>query len=900
MPTCSSFSRKLRLFLGRSWLTLAVFALGLLAGQGLSGAEGLSFLTPKPATEVMTGQPIPLRIALAPKLATQVSSLRYYNGPSLIAEVVAPYRFTWTTAPRGKHLLRAVTTTDQGQELVATVEVAVEDPTTPVDLASQVDASNVTFTTLGVNARDSMPLGNGDISLNAWTYANGDVGLLIGKLDAYSGESNADGVYSLRKIGRVRISLDPPLFKQAADNGTFKQTLVLGDGAIRFTGQGTEMTVWVDRNHSIVRTELQGTTSTVMTVQNDTWRTEDVAGVHRADVIFPGLTDQIAWCYHDPRTDVGFRNIHEKGLVGMAGVEGAGMVPHITTVSFGALIEGPGLRSINAKTLRSEPAATQRADINVLRYSRQREATPERWLSLVQQQVATSRTLPISQAWADHRRWWKGYWDRGYLRITSGMQHEEVTSQFLHLRFMNACQTGPMKELWRVPFNGGTFNVDCLDVDMGKGMGATFKKPELPMTADYRMWGASDRVQNIRHVYWPMLMTGDFELGRAWYLWPTVASKHWQKTVEENTGLKDAFMSVGCSGWEGLNKRFFGQRSEQVASRIVPEGIGDNPRRYTFDAADEYLPYMIDYYELTGDEDFLIHGLVPYAAGLFRFFDQYFTRDAAGKLVIWPCMTSEAYVKFPDNGFVPANPMGGVALLRSQLPRLLALKGHPGISSDLIGLWQRVYDATPEYPRGMRRNGKLGLAPHEPDWDIEQKKSQGHDRSTLYAIWPYRGFMFPAAGTSPADYELATNTLALDDNGSRSWQYGDYCAAILGLADRARKGVLTRINSTEGTSTSGEPGFFRFPSFRYVRSPDWMPNVEGGNVVLSTLNYMLWNWKGDTIYVCPAWPKDWDCEFKFRGPKQTLVQGRVQAGQVFLDRVVPESRRKDIIICAPQ
>jgi alpha-L-fucosidase 2 len=857
---------------------------------GDSDNHSVVFESPASGSTFDVGATIPLKVTGD----IHATSVRYYDGASLIGEVDAPYRFQWNTATRGAHTISAV-----AGDKTNSVNISVNDPTTPVNLANDVDRYNVAFTTLGQNARDSMPLGNGDISLNAWTYDNGDVGLLIGKLDAYSGKPGASGAYSLRKIGRVRISIDPPVFKEAAAKGEFKQTLVLSQGVISMNAPENHLKIWVDKNHPVIHAQLSGERKVILTVQDNPWRTNNVEGVHLADKIFTGLTNQVAWCYYDPRTDIAYRNAHERG-VWEAGMKDADLLPQLTTVCFGALIEGAGFKSIDVTTLRSDPATESRIDIHVLRYSKNKEATPEAWLAMIQKQVDEFRKRDIVQIWKDHREWWRNYWDRGYLRITAGPQHEDVTSQYLQQRFLNACQTGPMKELWRVPFNGGLFNIDF---EQGKGI----KVADIvtnTITPDYRTWGASDRPQNTRHVYWPRLLTGDFDQGRTWYLWPSIVSQDWGKTVEANTSLHDSFISVGCSAWENLSSQRFTKRDDQVAGRILPAGAGkkNGGRSNSLDVADEYLPYMIDYYELTQDDDFLENRLVPYAEGLFRFFDTYFTRDIKGKLVLWPCMSSEVYVKFPENGYIPANPMAGVALIHSQLPRLLAFKGKPGVTPQALALWKKVYDERPDIPVSGRRNGKPGLAPHEPDWDMEQKQTQSVDRASLYAIWPYRAYMFPASGTSVEDYALATNTLALDDNGSSNWKYGDYCAAILGIPERARKGVLTRINVTGQNTNIPSQGYFRFPAFNYSAPnfTDYTPDQEGGNVVLSTLSYMLWNWKGSKIYLCPAWPKDWDCDFKFHGPLNTVVQGHVTCGKVAIDKVIPESHRGNIVVCQPR
>jgi hypothetical protein len=59
---------------------------------------------------------------------------------------------------------------------------------------------------------------------------------------------------------------------------------------------------------------------------------------------------------------------------------------------------------------------------------------------------------------------------------------------------------------------------------------------------------------------------------------------------------------------------------------------------------------------------------------------------------------------------------------------------------------------------------------------------------------------------------------------------------------------------------------------------------------------MLMQTDGHKIYLLPAWPKQWDVEFKLHAPYQTIVQGSIQGGKVENLRVSPESRRKDVII----
>src|ERR1700761_7794330 len=84
-------------------------------------------------------------------------------------------------------------------------------------------ANDVTWNALGTNENNSMPLGNGDVVLNAWTEPDGDLVLLVAKADAWSENGQ------LMKLGRVRVRFTPSLF--AATPG-FTQTLKLESGEI--------------------------------------------------------------------------------------------------------------------------------------------------------------------------------------------------------------------------------------------------------------------------------------------------------------------------------------------------------------------------------------------------------------------------------------------------------------------------------------------------------------------------------------------------------------------------------------------------------------------------------------------------------------------------------------------
>ena len=88
--------------------------------------------------------------------------------------------------------------------------------------------------------------------------------------------------------------------------------------------------------------------------------------------------------------------------------------------------------------------------------------------------------------------------------------------------------------------------------------------------------------------------------------------------------------------------------------------------------------------------------------------------------------------------------------------------------------------------------------------------------------------------------------------------------AYLGLADDARKAIVSRARSHD----RGE----RFPAF-WGPNYDWTPDQDHGGVLMKTLQAMLLQTDGRQIFLLPAWPKEWDVEFKLHAPQQTIVEG---------------------------
>jgi hypothetical protein len=58
---------------------------------------------------------------------------------------------------------------------------------------------------------------------------------------------------------------------------------------------------------------------------------------------------------------------------------------------------------------------------------------------------------------------------------------------------------------------------------------------------------------------------------------------------------------------------------------------------------------------------------------------------------------------------------------------------------------------------------------------------------------------------------------------------------------------------------------------------------------------MLMQTAGDSIYILPAWPDDWDVQFKLHAPLNTTVEGEWKGGKMVRLKVSPESRKNGVM-----
>jgi alpha-L-fucosidase 2 len=710
-----------------------------------------------------------------------------------------------------------------------------------------MDHSNVVWDTPSKDSSGSMPLGNGDIGLNVWVEENGDLVFYIGKTDAWNENAR------LLKLGRVRIKC----FTRPVP---FSQTLVLGNGTIEILVGKITLKVWVDAHRPVIRVEAEGKEPFDLEVGLEIWRTKDrdLTGleadsaygladgpepiIETPDTIVPAGNHQILWYHRNPKS-AWETSVKHQGLPEWIPIA-KDPILHRT---FGAAIQGPGLANKNPTTLKS--TQTKHKFLVSIYPLTCQGVTAKEWQDKLDRQISDIEKTELEQARRSHEKWWSNFWNRSWIRVTGDKDAEIATRGYILQRFINACGG---RGGYPIKFNGSIFTVDA-------------REPEKSFDADYRAWGGPYWFQNTRLPYWPMPASGDFDLMRPLFKMFLDALPFAEFRTPRYFGHPGAFFPETMEFWGTYaNSNYGWDREGKPISFCKNTYI-----RYYWTGGLELVALMLDYYDFTQDRQFAQEILLPLARPIIQFFDRHFPRDEQGKLLFKPAMSLETWQEV-------VNPLPEIAGLKFVLEKLLLLPEEMAKTSIRTD-WQRILSELPELPT-HEEDGKTILAPAEkllgPKMNCENPE--------LYAIFPYRLF-----GIGKPDLEMARRTFDLrKERHNAGWQQHPIQAALLGLADEAKKLTVERF-------ATKHPGS-RFDTF-WGPNFDWIPDQDHGCVALMALQTMVMQTEGDKIYLLPAWPEEWNVEFKLHAPKNTTVEGIYERKKWKKLEIQPRKREKDIV-----
>lgn len=751
------------------------------------------------------------------------------------------------------------------------------DSTTP-----QINDYNIIWDSPSKDQSGSMPVGNGDIGLNVWVEENGDVCFYIGKTDTWGDNAR------LLKVGKVRVKCEPAILFPGAE---FKQELDLKTGTVlissagKYKGKQTNFNiqVWIDANHPVIHINNQSDTPLTMSANIELWRTEPYSlpeitvsdlesdqtvkpsrlhapVIVEPDNIIKGSSDYIGWYHHNIKS-AGFDMTNK--LQGLSEYFTSDPILHRT---FGAIITGTEARRIDDSTLQTASAKTSHLNVYLLT---KHPSQPDEWLKGIEALADKTEAISFNKRQKAHIKWWNEFWDRSWIYATeadtSKLSKADndafiVSRAYTLQRFIDACAG---RGQYPIKFNGSLFTVYPTSLPPGRKI--------TPGGADYRKHGPGYWWQNTRLPYISMCASGDFDLMQPLFnMYAGEVFELCKFRTRKYFGFDGAFFPECTYFWGSNFTVTYGWTPYEDREDKLQESKW---HKWEWVSGLELVFMMLNNYDYTQDKDFLNDKIIPVANEVIKFFDNFYKTNESGKMVMYPSMACETW-------WDCTNPMPELAGLHGVTKRLLALPTDLTSKKDRE-FWSTIRSKLPAIPLRDTPSGKA-LAPAER-FEIKHNS----ESPELYAVFPFRLF-----GVGKDNLDWGKNALEhrwISKYTSSGWTQDDIFMTYLGLAEQAKEHIVTRSNTYDTGS--------RFPAF-WGPNHDWIPDQDHGGVMMKAFQSMLVQADpySKKIYITPAWPKEWNADFKLHAPYNTIIEGSVKNGKIESLKVTPSSRKEDVII----
>lgn len=762
-----------------------------------------------------------------------------------------------------------------------------------------LDQYNVIWATQSKNSGESMPVSGGDIGLNVWVE-NDEMLLYIGRA-GYRDENGA-----LLKAGRVRIRLSPNPFPGA----DFKQELRLSEGcvvvsAIQPDGGVVRIEVWIEVHRPVVHLDIHSDVPITAEAAYESWRFKDIAlpddpskhdrrGMCMNFDAYPGevylykdvirADEKLARFYHrvDNSRDCFDFQVRQQDLEAVR----EQLVNPLENLIWGGAIAGDNMSP--AGEVRGEYAGTP---FRGWQYISERPATAHRvrvclhieqtddtdaWDATLQKLIDLT-TDDDEIAWERNRKWWSEFWGRSHLVINSGRGEEDpgwrIGRNYQLFRYMLA---GNINGREPTIFNGGLFTFDPLYVNGKEGPG---------YTPDHRQWGALFTAQNQRMLVWPMLKTGDFDIAQTGFTYnlnglanaTARVRRYWNHdgcAFEEQSSL---------SGMPAASQYGFVEGGRRARPRDTELGVQVNHAGgLIYEGQLEYAWLMLEYCRFA-EED--VDPFLDFIEQAVIFYDEHYRfrcsqrtgkeLDDNGMLAIYPANTLEHH-------WHARNPTSVIAGLRRILGELSTLPDS-SVPANKKARWQGILETIPEMPAGSRKEyGGTYLKP------AENFEHESWHCPEMYPLFPYQ-----LIGIGQGDLGLMERTSIATGPERReyiTWKQANIHAPRLGDIDLAKELNTKKMDN----------GPYRFPAF-WPHDVDWAPDHNWGGSGMIGIQEMVMQTHAlpgerGKIRILPAWPEEWDVDFKLHAPCLTVVVAKYASGKLERLSVIPKDRQMDVVI----
>jgi hypothetical protein len=654
----------------------------------------------------------------------------------------------------------------------------------------------------------------------------------------------------LLKVGRIRTHFSPNPF---ASGLPLSQTLNYYNGEMDITaGQsGSQVTlrIYVDANQPVIRIAASGQQNFTMSCSNEIWRSstqnmnsgdqDSFRGVTGAPTTPSesadhalSLTDRLVW-YHQNASSYFSALFNAENL---STYSSSYTDPWVNRI-FGATILATNFTVVNNQQLQSGSGTSFLVSIYPYTTQTSSEST---WQSQMNSQIAQITGTSEATARTNHYAWWDAFWNRSWIFASGDANAINVTAGYLAQRWVEACSG---RGQYPIKFNGGSFTFD-----------------NNGQNGDYRAWGPGYWNQNTRLLYWPMLASGDFDMLLPFFniytnMLPlqTAATLHYYG--HGGAFFPETFNTFGLYygddwGW-----------NDSTATTC-----GDTYIKYHYQGGLETLAMMLAYYNYTQNSSFATNYIVPVATQAIRFFNEHWSK-VNGKLFFYPANACEMY-------WSCTNSADYISGLMYDIPQLMALPGN-FTTPALISEWSNCLAALPALP--MDPMGAY----------VKPAQTYGAPMNTenpeCYCIFPYRLY-----GLGLPDFSIGLNTFnnRTVQTYKFDWSQDPIEEAIVGWTRAAETDVINNFGDTAPNA--------RYQAFWTTRN-DYVPTEDTGGAAMLALQDMALQCVGNQIQILPAWPNEWNVDFKLNAPNNTTVRLVLTNGAVTTLTVTPSSRTNNLV-----
>ncbi len=772
------------------------------------------------------------------------------------------------------------------------------------------DQYNVSWHTPSKNSSESMPVVGGDIACNVWVE-NGDLLFYISR----SGSFDENGCY--HKLGRIRIKLSPDPFSNPS---SFKQELKLKDGIVEIEGKAKDISlnvkikVWVEVHNPVVHVDIDANNRVGVEAAYESWRTEnkELAPGNYGERFalfnlmgYPGKVvktkDKISFSnngvlfYHrNPR-----KKLTPDLLIKLQGLEAEAdnITDDLKNRTFGGFLFGRGF-------IQSRKGKGKYPDLPYKSWKIKSKKRQKSHRLFVVTHIEQAKSIDhwkknlfksIEETPGNHKKaidkttaWWSEFWNRSWIVVFPGSiePHNPVWQMSRNYQLFRYQLGGNVFGEYPTKFNGGSLTFDPVLVSKESDYGP-----------DWRKWGGNVfTAQNQRLVYWPMLKSGDFDVILPQFELYRKGLPGARARVKTHFGHEGAVYCEYTSvtgipfgdGWGWKGGKSHRQRGNEIPfgdSRAdALKGFGDPVEKgvmanraiaYHWESQVEHAYMILEYHRFTGED---ISKYMPFIKQSLIFFDKHYRMrqkmrngkelDGNGKLVIYPSTSCESY-----RG--AKNPSDLISGLRACIEGLLKL------DEKYLGPVEKEYyrdflSHIPDLSYGEEKGDKI-IKPAE-SWG----RYQNAECPQFYPLFPFNRFSLVND-----DMTVFKNTWkhgTFKKNIVQSWHQDGIFFARMGMTEQAADFNTRKLQDSTR----------RFPTF-WGPGHDWVPDHNRGGSGMIGLQEMLMQTTGDKIVLFPAWPKEWDVDFKLYAPNNTTVECSMKNGRITKLLIVPASRSEDVI-----